>query len=583
MVAESWFRGFWKIPRKHESGSEKELIGVLAFEVASLMSKLVHLWQSLSDKQVLKLREDISKSMGLKKLVSEDDDFIAGLIYAELIESMVHVVKSVIRLGKKCSDPGLKSFEHVFDDLINCGADPFGWEFTYRKMDKKVKKMERFISINASLYQEMEMLADIEQTVKRMKGSDPEPENLLDYQKKLVWKQHEVKNLKEISLWNRTYDYTLRLLVRSLFTIFTRINHVFGNNMIVSSGYSKNLNSNHIHQLQSVSTQLSDQPSEGSSISRFSSGPLGGFISKSKTKKTNNFYSGPLGGPTTRQPVPASGKNRNLNFFSGPLGKSTTKSGPISGINRSSKHHSTNLQGKKPSTKPNRLTQVGPFKGCMVAANSSPVANCYISSTAAQSGRENNNIRDLSEGSRSSLFGSQFKMLHARPGTLGAAALALHYANVIVVIEKLAASPHLIGHDARDDLYNMLPMNVKTAIRARLKPYSKSLASSIYDSSLADEWMEAMSSILEWLAPLAHNMIRWQSERSFEQQNFVSRTNVLLVQTLYFANQEKTEATITELLVGLNYVWRFGREVNAKTLQECASGRVFDEFMELDK
>ncbi|WCJ19177.1 hypothetical protein M5689_001476 [Euphorbia peplus] len=585
MVAESWFRGFWKIPRRHESGSEKESIGVLAFEVASLMSKLVHLWQSLSDKQVLRLKEDISKSVGVKKLVSEDDDFIAGLIYAELVESMVHIVKSVIRLAKKCSDPGLKSFEHVFDDLINCGTDPFGWEFSYRKMDKKVKKMERFISINASLYQEMEMLADIEQTVKRMKGSDPEPENLLDYQKKLVWKQHEVKNLKEISLWNKTYDYTLRLLVRSLFTIFSRINHVFGNNMIVSSsGRSKNLNYDHIHQFQSVSTQLSDQPSEGSSISRFSSGPLGGFIAKSKPKKVSNFYSGPLGGPTTRPPpAPVSGKNRNLNFFSGPLGKSsTTKSGPIFGTNKSTRHHSTNLQGKKPPTKPNRLTQVGPFKGCMVATNNSPVANCYVSSTAAHSGRENNNLSEARTAP--SLFGSQFKVLLSHPGTLGAAALSLHYANVIVVIEKLAASPHLIGHDARDDLYNMLPMNVRTGLRSRLKPYSKSLASSIYDSSLAEEWTEAMSSILEWLAPLAHNMIRWQSERSFEQQNFVSRTNVLLVQTLYFANQEKTEATITELLVGLNYVWRFARELNAKTLQECASGgRVFDQFMELDK
>ncbi|EEF27940.1 hypothetical protein RCOM_1143060 [Ricinus communis] len=128
MVAESWFRGLWKIPRKHESGPEKVVIGVLAFEVASLMSKLVHLWQSLSDKQVLRLREEISNSVGIKKLVSEDDDFIVSLICAELIESMVHVAKSVARLGMKCSDPGLKSFEHVFDDLIKLGTDTYGWE-----------------------------------------------------------------------------------------------------------------------------------------------------------------------------------------------------------------------------------------------------------------------------------------------------------------------------------------------------------------------------------------------------------------------------------------------------------------------
>ncbi|CAL0328305.1 unnamed protein product [Lupinus luteus] len=90
-------------------------------------------------------------------------------------------------------------------------------------------------------------------------------------------------------------------------------------------------------------------------------------------------------------------------------------------------------------------------------------------------------------------------------------------------------------------------------IQVKLKPYMKT---SIYDTNLAEEWTLAMSTILEWLAPLAHNMIRWQSERSFEQHSFVSRTNVLLVQTLYFANQEKIEETIIELLVGLNYVWR---------------------------
>ncbi|PPD76255.1 hypothetical protein GOBAR_DD26818 [Gossypium barbadense] len=171
----------------------------------------------------------------------------------------------------------------------------------------------------------------------------------------------------------------------------------------------------------------------------------------------------------------------------------------------------------------------------------------------------------------SPVFRSQCRLLDAPPETLAASALALHYANVIIVIEKLAASPHLIGNDARDDLYNMLPASVRAALRARLKPYAKSLTSSVFDTELAEDWTEAMAAILEWLAPLAHNMIRWQSERSFEQQSFVSGTNALLVQTLYFANREKTEAAIIEILVGLNYVWRLGRELNAKALQECAS------------
>ena len=61
MVAELWFRSLWKTQRKHQGGPDV-LIGVLAFEVASLMVKLVHIWKSLSDKNVVRLREEIRYS-----------------------------------------------------------------------------------------------------------------------------------------------------------------------------------------------------------------------------------------------------------------------------------------------------------------------------------------------------------------------------------------------------------------------------------------------------------------------------------------------------------------------------------------
>lgn len=604
MVAESWFRSLWKTPKKHEAASDKAVIGVLAFEVASLMSKLVHLCHTLCDKQVNRLREEITNSLGIKKLVSDDDDYIVKLICAELIENMIHVAKSVARLGKKCSNPSLKNFENAFSDLISTGVDTYGWEFSWKKMEKKAKKMERFISVNANLYQEMEVLADLEQTLRRMKGNDDSGGvNLLEFQKKVTWKQHEVKNLKSISLWNRTYDYTVHLLARSLFTIFSRIEHVFAIQQMIDVGEVKDsgfLNSDQIHRSQSVSAllQSSVRPSENG-LPRFASGPLDRFMAQSgpisKPNKTNNFYSGPLSvGASTAKSRPSAAKSRNI-FYSGPLGRSSAKSGPISGLYKTSKktwfsHDRAQTNGKKSQMKSSRLTQVGPFKGCMMAGNSAPVTNCHLSSSIAHSrilnGVNDGNADLLASGiivnplSTSTI--PKGKFLDPPPETLGAAALALHYANVIIVIEKLAASPHLIGLDARDDLYNMLPANVRNTLRARLKPYSKSLASASYDTVLAREWTDAMSGILEWLAPLAHNMIRWQSERSFEQQNLVSRTNVLLVQTLYFANQEKTEATITELLVGLNYIWRFGRELNAKALLECASSRIYDEYLDLE-
>ncbi|KAL2329108.1 hypothetical protein Fmac_022535 [Flemingia macrophylla] len=83
----------------------------------------------------------------------------------------------------------------------------------------------------------------------------------------------------------------------------------------------------------------------------------------------------------------------------------------------------------------------------------------------------------------------------------------------------------------------------------------------IYDAPLAHDW--------KWLAPLAHNMIRWQSERNFEQHQIVSRTNVLLFQTLYFADKDKTEEAICLLLMELNYIAVMNN--NKRTTRLCKS------------
>ncbi|XP_020203989.1 uncharacterized protein LOC109789444 [Cajanus cajan] len=572
MVGASWFRTLWKTQRKDDAKSENAVIGVLAFEVANLMSKLVNLWQSSSDKQVAKLREEITNSVGIRKLVSDDENLIVRLISLEMLENMAHVAASVARLAKKCSDPSLKDFENAFDEFITFGFDPYRWGFTFKKMEKKVKRMEKFISTNATLYQEMEMLADLEQTLGRMKAyTEADELNLIDYQKKVAWKRLEVKNLKANSLWNRTYDYTVHFLARSLFTIFSTINNVFGIQEIIDVRKTKNGSvSDHAHGSRSVSELLQPSVQPSSKVrARFASGPLGAFAAKSRpnalTNKASMFPSD--GGDSSTKSGLISAKNRGFNFFSGPLGRNSKKPVPDNGTNKNSKIWSFHGPSKESNTRHNRLTQVEPFKG---------LATQNVNDAGA------NHVTPGKEVLRTRSTFSYLCRLKAPSESLGAASLALHYANVIIMIEKLATSPYLIGLDAKDDLYNMLPRRVRAALRTKLKPYTKAMASAVYDVVLAEEWTEAMTGILEWLAPLAHNMLRWQSERSYEQHCFVSRTNVLLVQTLYFANQEKTEIIITELLVGLNYVWRYARELNKKALLDSGSGGVDNGYSQLN-
>ncbi|KAL5976442.1 hypothetical protein ACLOJK_020774 [Asimina triloba] len=564
MGAESWLARVFRVPKKKtasvSSDADKALIGVLSFEVASLMSKIVYLWQSLGDDRIARLRGEILNSEGVRKLVSDDEEHLVGLALAEMLDAFGFVARAAARLGKRCTSPVLRGLEPVFDDLVKnasagAAADPYGLEFTWKKMTRKVKKIERFIAASTSLYQEMEVLAELEQAMRRMmQGSDGDANRsagLAELQQKVAWQRQEMKSVRQKSLWCRTYDYTVRLLVRSLFTVFGRIKQVFGipDHHLRATSITAPLN--YLPRSQSISGLLQStvHPSE-ISLPAYASGPL----------------------------------DRMPGTKSGPL--YTSNSGPLRPKNKRS------------------LPATRPFKGCITGGGGGgggdsgssfldsykqvgrmhPRSNAVISGILKQAaGNKEESIIAHSSvlDPNLSFFNSKYRFLsNPPPSTLGAAALALHYANVIIVIEKFVTCPHLIAPDARDDLYNMLPTSIRAALRAQLKSYVKDLSSLSYDAVLAAEWTSALGRILEWLAPLAHNMIRWQSERTFEQQHIVSRTNVLLIQTLFYANQAKTEAAITELLVGLNYICMFQGELNRKALLEASGGLDFGDYLD---
>ncbi|XAR71784.1 hypothetical protein NMG60_11018196 [Bertholletia excelsa] len=428
----------------------KSGVGVLAFEIAGLMSKLLHLWQSLSDRNIVRLKNEALGTEGVRKIVSNDEAFLLGLACAEITENLRLVAKSVSRISKRCEDSSLRSFERLFDEFANTGRDAHNWVLSWKEMEMKIKRMDRLVTSTACLHREMDEVTAMENSLrKHLNISDHESQTkqqqkIMDLQQKIVWHRQEIKYLREKSLWSRSFDTATSLLAKSIFTVLSRIKLVFG----INHNYPPSLP-------RSLSASATVYPSEH--------------------------------------------PNNGCNFVSGPLVKS-----------------------------------------------------CKYTET-----------KDFDNG----FFKTNSKILQPPESTLGAAALALHYANLIIVMEKMIRSPQLVGVDARDDLYSMLPSSIRSYLRARLKGVGFSAS----DPGLAGEWREALGKILAWLSPLAHNMIKWQSERSFEQQNLVPKTNVLLLQTLYFANKEKTEAAITELLVGLNYIWRFEREMNAKALFECAN------------
>lgn len=520
--------------KKKKPHKNPQFIGILSFEVANVMSKAIHLHKSLTDSEISRLKSEILSSDGVKYVVSSDDTYLLRLALVEKLDDLNRVASVVSRLGKKCIEPALQGFEHVYNDVLGGVIEVRELGFLIKNMDSMVKKMERFVKTTANLYSEMEVLNELEQTTKKFQQNQHE-ESRKAFEQKLVWQKQDVRHLKEISLWNQTYDKVVELLARTVCTIYAKICVVFG-----ESGLN-----------------------EGSSV--LSSGVPGLNRVLCKSSSSNSCRSRVIHRRKT--------ENRDLKRhelmsyrvedFNFPCG---TSPGRIFMECLSLSSSVSKFDDDEEVESVERSSQIS---GCCSIGNGGLRKDTLNHSSGCSRPQVG-----VSNGAR---FGPKDRLTaYAPPSTVGGSALALHYANVIIVIEKLLRYPHLVGEEVRDDLYQMLPASLRTSLKNRLKSYVKDLA--IYDAPLAHDWKETLDGILKWLAPLAHNMIRWQSERNFEQHQIVTRTNVLLLQTLYFADREKTERVICEVLVGLNYICRYEHQQNA--LLDCASSFDFDDCVE---
>lgn len=525
----TWLGGFWPASRKSAS-EDKDGIGIMAFEVAGLMSKVVNLWHSLSDREVMNLREWIVNSVGVKVLVSNDEYFLMELACNEILNNFESIANSVARLSKRCKDP----IYHGYESFVNNPAQNYlqwsEWEYRWKKMEKKVKKMETFVVAMSLLSQELEVLTEREQTFRRMQlNPEANKVKLLEFRKKVAWQRQQVQNLRSLSPWNRSYDYIVRLLARSLFTILGRIIILFGNNHLPNE------------KQQSVSPTMVN---------------------------TNNHLTRNNSFPIESKPVLNKSKKKK-------------KEQQVLHSQASSGKHQQPSEGRQ-------LKYVGSFKGCMSISigNDSPVVQSCLPANGGSMRFSNSDypkknidvgmekVDKISIFHRSRVYLKlSFKgRLKPAPSTLGDAGLALHYANVIVLIEKIVSASQTIDLQTRDDLYNKLPATIRTALRGKLKWYAKCKHGKVHSADVAIEWSLVLSKILEWLAPLAHNMVRWHSERSFEKDHTTLKANVLLVQTLYFVDQAKTEAAIVQLLVGVHYVCGIDKEARMRGRQEEFAG-----------
>lgn len=423
------------------------------------MSKLVHLWRSLADAALARLRHHLINLDGVRKLVSHHDAALLALACAELTDALRVAAHSVAALATRCADPFLRDFADAFADFADTGRDPHRWVSTWKDMDTRAHKMDKQVAATSALRTAMEDLADAEHGLRKLLQTSSSRRlsatniSLAAEQQQLIFaKKQEVKHLKQTSLWSSTFDAVVSSLARAAFTILARIKLVFG--------------AAHDHR------------------------------------------------PTTT-----------------PLHRSLTLSSAVH-------PSSVDVQVQPPVSRKSMSMDMG-------------MGEALYLERQRQSG--------LLERSAAALV--------PPPGTLGAAALAPRYAWVIISIERMARSPRLVGAEERDELYGMLTASVRAQLRARL---SGTVAAA--EPGLAGQWRAAVGGILEWLAPMAHATVRWQAERSLEQQRKTTRemeTQTLVVQTLQMAERGKVEAAVAELLVGLNYLCRFHKEITTCRTRTC--------------
>ncbi|XP_030508338.2 protein PSK SIMULATOR 1 [Cannabis sativa] len=549
--------------------NNKQTIGILSFEVANVMSKTVYLYKSLTESEISKLKNEILKCEGVQNLVSSDESYLLELALAERLDDLNRVAAVVSRLGKRCTEPALQGFEHVYSDIMSGVIEVKELGFLVKDMEAMARKMERYVNATARLYSEMEVLNELERAMKKFQHNQHE-ESKRAFEQKFMWQKQDVRHLRDISLWNQTYDKVVELLARTVCTVYARICSVFGDSCLSFEASSQSPNKDEGIQ---VSSQLDRR--RHSPAAAVPPLPPRRVLSKKNSgvmlKKGLSFKSQ----ADSRRSELAMFQPEDIVF---PCGTSPGRlfmeclslSSSVSKFDDDDDYYDGcggdyDDRGSQISTCRSGILTNGSRRE---QRNNS---SCFSSSLISMDHQRQSNSMN---GAR---FGPKSRLVcYAPPSTVGGSALALHYANVIIVIEKLLRYPHLVGEEARDDLYQMLPTSLRLSLRTNLKSYMKNFA--IYDAPLAHDWKETLDGLLKWLAPLAHNMIRWQSERNFEQQQIVTRTNVLLLQTLYFADREKTEAAICKLLLGLNYICRYEHQQNA--LLDCASSFDFEDCME---
>nr|XP_043638174.1 protein PSK SIMULATOR 1-like [Erigeron canadensis] len=425
-------------PNDEPQPANNHHLGILAFEAARTVSRLLNLYKSLSDLEISKLRKEVFKSTGVVYLNSDDEGYLLKLACAEKIEDLDKAALAVDRLGKKCSDLMLHNFAMIYADLKTGATDLRKYEYGSSNTKKKIRKLKRFLSSTLSLYGSMQTNSSGTEILEKKQNSPVPLMNMINFPA-IEWKitphKKHTCDIKKTNLWTQPFEKVVRLMARIVRVIYARICMVFG-------PYVPDLPAAYRSKNKQVVNILSEYWILEPRIDNRGSGPR--LIRSKSKKKFVKFYSRKVKIPTSEAPV----------------------------------FHT------------------------------------------------------------------------AGPNTIGWSRLQILYANLIMMAEENMTRKK-VRDDVRDEMYRMLPEHLKAMVKLKIR---KMKECRVIDEK--GKMKESLRKTFMWLSPMATNTLLWQRERRVEMtHSFEMRPPVLLLQTLHFADKEKTEAAIVEVLVGLSFLY----------------------------
>ncbi|KAI9153373.1 hypothetical protein LWI28_010423 [Acer negundo] len=241
--------------RHHHDKSPPLTLGILSFEAAKTMSRLISMYASLTDDEFSNLREGAIKSRGVTFLNSDDETFLLHVACDEKIEDLNRAVGTVCRLSQKCHDEALVRFNQVYDEMNLGILDLSDIGFDTKDVLKLVDKMEKYVNATSNLHAVMGSVSELEISERKIKqwkqniGPKLSNRTNVDYfNEKIAFQRKQVKYYRDISLWNQTFDQAVGLMARIVCIIYARICVVFGPFVPGLPNLSNNVKANHFHQ-----------------------------------------------------------------------------------------------------------------------------------------------------------------------------------------------------------------------------------------------------------------------------------------------------------------------------------------------